>query len=129
MKYYTDGWMKGTKNPSSYGGGWTIVNKEGTLIKFVDIEQNNFTNNEAEIRGIVESLEICEPWDEISTDSMCCLTWINKGKSKARPDLNELLKKGHDLLDEKHINVMWEAREYNLAGQYNEEMHKTRIKK
>lgn len=128
MKYYTDGWMKGSKNPSPYGGGWTVINEEGTLIRFADIKQSNFTNNEAEVRGIIEALEKAEMFDEISTDSMCCLTWINKGMSKARPDLNELLKKGHSLMKEKNINLMWERREFNLAGLYNEEMHKTRIK-
>lgn len=128
MKYYTDGWMKGSKNPSPYGGGWTIMKEDGELIRFIDIKKPNFTNNEAEVKGIIEALNIAEKNDCISTDSMCCLTWINSGKSKARPDLNEILKEGKRILKEKNINLMWEAREFNLAGHYNEEMHKTRIK-
>lgn len=127
MKYYTDGWMKGSKNPSPYGGGYTIINEDGDLIRFIDIKQPNFTNNDAEIKGIIETLNLCEMFDEISTDSMCCLTWINSGRSKARPDLHDLLQKGNLLMKEKHINLMWEGRKYNLAGKYNEEMHKNRI--
>lgn len=120
MKYYVDGWIKGS-NPSLYGGGWTIINSEGDLIRFKDIKQENFTNNEAEVRGIIDALEMCEMFDEVSTDSMCCLTWINSGKSKARKDLKEVLQKGKDLMLKKKINLMWERREHNLAGLYNEE--------
>lgn len=123
MKYFTDGWMK-VKNPSPYGGGFTVINEDGDLIRYEDIKQPNFTNNDAEILGIVWTLEHCQMFDEISTDSMCCLSWINGGKSKARPDLNDMLLKGQTLMKEKNVNLMWEGRDFNLAGIYNEDKQK-----
>lgn len=123
MKYYTDGWLKGSKNPSPYGGGWTVVDEDNNLIRFVNIEQENFTNNEAEIKGILEALRLCDLGDEISTDSMCCFLWVNKGKSKARPDFHNLLQEAHNLMKEKYINLMWEGRDFNKAGIYNEQFH------
>lgn len=119
MKYYTDGYMIGG-NPSSYGGGYTIVREDGQLIVRQEIQKNPFTNNEAEILGILNAIKYAKPKDQISTDSMCCLTWANQGKSKARPDLKELLQEVKRLKIEKNINLMWEGREFNLAGIHNE---------
>ncbi len=118
-KYYTDGWMMGT-NPSPYGGGFTVMDSEGKLIIREEIHENGFTNNEAEIRGIKYALEYAVSGDTVSTDSMCCLSWVNKGKSKARGDLFELLQECNYLLKSKGINLVWEGREFNLAGVYNE---------
>jgi len=121
MKYYTDGWMMGSKNPSRYGGGYTITDDNGTLIKEREIKQSGFTNNEAEILGIFEVLKYAVTGDIISTDSMCSLSWVNAGKSKSRPDLNPMLFECKRLKFEKRINLLWEAREFNLAGIYNEQ--------
>lgn len=121
MKYYTDGWMMGSKNPSPYGGGFTITDEKGVLLEESTVKKTGFTNNEAEILGIQAALQYAEKGDTVSTDSMCCLTWVNTGKSKARPDLKELLAKCKQLKEEKEINLCWEAREFNLAGIYNEE--------
>ena len=126
MKYYTDGWMMG-KNPSPYGGGFTVINEENLLIIREEIRIDGgvwFTNNEAEIRGILFALEYAEDGDSISTDSMCCLTWVNTGTSKARPDLSHLLSKCRKLKFSKFINLMWEGRDFNLAGVYNERVQK-----
>jgi len=120
MKYYTDGWMMGSKNPSPYGGGFTVVDEDNELIKREEVRHQGFTNNEAEIRGIKFALEYAEKGDSVSTDSMCCLSWVNKGKSKARPDLFELLQECKKLKTEKGINFHWEGRDFNLAGIYNE---------
>ena len=110
----------GSKNPSPYGGGYTIVDENNELVSRYMIYEKGFTNNEAEIRGIEATLEYAEKADTISTDSMCCLTWVNTGKSKSRPDLNEVLRKCKTLLKEKEINLCWEGRDFNLAGIYNE---------
>lgn len=127
MKYYTDGFMTGS-NPSPIGGGYTIVDENNVLVHREVILQSGFTNNEAETRGIIHALRIANNNDTISTDSMCCLTWINSGKSKARPDLYEVLQEGRRLLKEKNINLMWEGREFNLAGIQNEQNLETKKK-
>ena len=121
MKYYCDGWMMGSKNPSPYGGGFTVVDEDKVLIVREDIFKEVFTNNEAEIRGIKFALEYAEEGDSVSTDSLCCLSWVRKGRSKARPDLYVLLDQCNDLFNQKKINLLWEAREFNLAGIFNEE--------
>src|SRR3990167_1917815 len=122
MKYYTDDFVDGC-NPSDKGGGYTILDEEKNLIKQEYVEKRNFTNNEGEILGIYNALLFCEKGDTISTDSMCCLTWVGNGKSKARPDLNEILKECKELRNEKKVNLMWEGREFNIAGQFNELEH------
>ena len=111
--------MMGT-NPSDIGGGFTIVDENDNLIKIEEIFKKKFTNNEAEIRGIQFALEYAKEGDTISTDSMCCLSWVNRGKSKARPDLNDILTNCYLLKLQKGINLMWEGRDFNLAGIYNE---------
>lgn len=120
MKYYCDGFMI-KSNPSPYGGGYTIVDENNVLIKREVVKQSGFTCNEAELLGILETLRLAEYNDKISTDSMCTLTWVNAGKSKARPDLNDKMLEAKNLKREKNINLMWEDRNYNLAGKYNEE--------
>jgi len=129
MKYYTDGWMMGSKNPSPYGGGYTVVREDGVLIERKEIKRTGFTNNEAEIRGIEFALEYAEKGDIISTDSMCCLSWVNRGRSKVRKDLFELLQSCKKTKEEKHINLCWESRDFNLAGLYNEDVRPEETKK
>lgn len=120
MKYYTDGFVRGS-NPSKYGGGFTIVDENNNLIRREEIEQVGFTNNEGEMLGIIYACTIALLRDVISTDSMCCLTWAHKGKSKARPDLNELMARCKKLIEDKELNLIWERRNFNLAGIYNEQ--------
>jgi ribonuclease HI len=119
MKYYTDGFCL-LGNPSNLGGGYTTTDKDGNLIKQETIYKKGFTNNEGEMLGIINTLRLASQNDEISTDSMCMLSWFNRGKSKSRPDLNEILKEGKQLKIEKNINLMWEGRDFNKAGWINE---------
>ena len=112
-KYYTDGHTIGT-------GGYTIMDSEGVLIttekaKVID-------GHEAEILGILAALEICEKGDCVSTDSMAALSSLNVGRASTKPHLNDCLQKGYEMMYEKGINLMWERREFNLAGQFNERM-------
>lgn len=119
MKYYCDGFQfRG--NPSPFGGGYTIVDENNEIVTREVIKQSGFTNNEAEIMGIKATLDLANNGDTVSTDSMCCLTWVNGGKSKARPDLNSTLRECLELRNKKNINLMWESRGFNLAGLYNE---------
>lgn len=127
MKYYTDGFMYGD-NPSPIGGGYTITDENGELIHREVVKKEGYTNNEAEIGGILWALRNAETGDAISTDSMCCLTWANGGKSKARPDLKEILQECKKLMEEKAINLMWEGRDFNLAGIMNESSQEFRKK-
>lgn len=120
MKYFTDGFNYDS-NPSPKGGGFTIVDESGALVHREVINKSGFTNNEGEIRGILWALEKAENGDIISTDSLCCLTWANKGSAKPRPDLLPVLQRCKELLRSKTINLMWERREFNLAGILNEQ--------
>lgn len=122
MKYYTDGFTL-LKNPSPTGGGYSILDENGTVITVKNIKKEGLTNNEAELCGLVDCLERAEMYDEISTDSMNTIAWLRTKKLKkvARQDLLEIIKRGQQLIEEKHINVMWEGREVNLAGIYNED--------
>ncbi len=119
MKYYTDGFVRGS-NPSPIGGGFTVVNEKNELIIREEIFKEGFTNNEGEILGILHALRICGIGDTVSTDSMCCLTWANKGFSKVRPDLRDILMECQMLKTTKKVNLMWEGRDFNLAGIFNE---------
>lgn len=119
MKYYCDGYTLDS-NPSKIGGGYSIVDESGKLIDHKVINKEGFTNNEAELEGILATLELTSDSDAISTDSMCMLTWVNSGMSKARPELNPTLKRCQFLKEQKKVNLMWEARQFNLAGHFNE---------
>ena len=119
MKYFCDGFVLG-QNGSSKGGGYTIVDESNNLIVHETIYKDNFTNNDGELLGVYETLKLCKPFDTISTDSMVALSWIRSMKVKARPDLKPLAIECNFLLKDKCINLMWEGRDYNLAGIYNE---------
>ena len=118
MKYYTDGFTI-QSNPSIIGGGFTVVDELGKLIKREEILKEWFTNNEGELLGVLYVLENFNNCI-ISTDSMNTIYWIKKGFSKARPDLKDVLLKAKTLKEKKEIEIIFEPREKNLAGVYNE---------
>lgn len=118
-KYYCDGFVLG-KNGKSLGGGYTIVDEHNKLIARETLYKEKFTNNDGEILGVYNALKLCDCLDVVSTDSMVAITWTRSGFSKARPDLNNLLRECRFLLKDKCINLIWEERNYNLAGIYNE---------
>lgn len=119
MKLYTDGFVLG-RNGNSKGGGYTIVDQHSKLITRETVYKEKFTNNDGEILGVYHALKIAGALDCISTDSMVAITWVRSGFSKARPDLNVMLRECQFLMRDKCINLMWEGRDHNLAGQYNE---------
>lgn len=120
MKYYTDGFLNGT-NPCPIGGGYTIVSQDNELIHLHRID-GQLTNNEAEVRGIIHAIQIAGIDDTVSTDSMIALNWLIRGKSKARPELDEALAKANKERTIKNIRLIWEGRDNNLAGHYNDWM-------
>lgn len=125
MKYYTDGYLR-VSNPSPIGGGYTIIDENNVLIERTEIRKSPFTNNEAEILGLLNAMKHASIEDEISTDSMCCISWVFRGISKSRPDLHNLLQECSQLRKQKELNIIWEGRDFNLAGIYNEEHHDER---
>ena len=126
MKYYTDGYTE-FSNPSLTGGGFTITDNSGNLIKTQQIKKVKFTNNEAELLGVRECLNKCEYEDEISTDSNIVICWLREGnkniykKKFPRPDLISVIEDCKKIINSKSIDVYWEGRDFNLAGIYNEQ--------
>ena len=122
MKYYVDGFTLGN-NPSSKGGGYTIVDETKKLIKRETIFKNYFTNNDGEVLGLLDCLRLAENGDIIVTDSYTAMRWVLNGKSKARKDLNPLCLEGKNLLISKNLKILLEPRDTNFAGQFNEFGH------
>jgi len=122
MIYYTDGYCNDS-NPSRTGGGYTITNKKGLVVKEKAIKKVGFTNNEAELLGIYNALKRAKKLDTVITDSQICLGWVWRGKAGSRSDLNDIASKALTLLKEKSVALAWLPREVNLAGHYNEEEH------
>lgn len=121
MKYYIDGFTK-IKNPSPVGGGYSIFNENNTLIKVENIDKVGMTNNEAELLGLLNCLKEVKIGDTISTDSMNTIAWIRTKKDKkiARQDLLPIILECRQMLNSYKINLIWEGRDFNLAGIYNE---------
>lgn len=121
--YYTDGFVKG-KNPSYQGGGYTITDKDGNIIfqyhYYRNGEDKRFTNNDGEVLGIIHAIAIAEEGSIIVTDSKTAMWWVRKGKSKTRPDIDYSLLYAKNLALQKKIQIKWESRDINKAGQINE---------
>lgn len=123
MKYFTDGYLF-LSNPSPIGGGYTIVDNDNWLVECVKINKIGFTNNEAELLGIYNTLKIANVGDVISSDSQITVNWVKQdklSKKRARRDLDHIKIAAHKLMIDKKINLIWEPREKNLAGIFNEE--------
>jgi len=118
-KYYIDGYTE-LGNPSPTGGGYTITDSKGKVLITKRVKKKGLTSNEAEMLGLYRALRKCKKGDVISTDSQNNISWVSNGRSKSRPDLNELLYKCFFVRNKKWIEVIWEPREKNLAGIYNE---------
>ena len=119
MKLYTDGYTL-IGNPSPKGGGFTVLDENNKVLIHEKIEKEGLTNNEAELRGLLWALKESKTGDKISTDSSVIISWLRRGKTKARKDLTELIQECVKLKNEKNIELIWEGRDSNLAGIYNE---------
>lgn len=118
MIYYVDGWQM-SKNPSP-GGGFTVVNEHGDLVKRHSMFVDGFTNNHAELLAVAYAAFIAAPGDTIITDSQTAFYWTRDGKSGPRRDLKHIAVKAHRWIRQKRLTVEWQPRADNLAGQYNE---------
>jgi len=118
--YYFDGFLQG-RNSITKAGGYTVF-KNGKLLahEFRGREDGPFTNNEAELLGCLHACQVAEPESEIITDSMNTIAWVRRGRSKARPDLNDIMYECNKLVREKNLDLYWLPRDQNLAGHYNE---------
>ena len=117
--YHTDGFTLGVNGITKIGGYTVFLN--GKHLVTERLRKNTaFTNNEAELLGVLEALKDCENGDEVITDSMNTLSWIRSGNPKSRPDLKNEASECKRLLHLKKVNVYWLGRDYNLAGNYNE---------
>lgn len=124
MKYYVDGFTI-KSNPSIYGGGFSVIDQHNSYCQVHFVKKDNFTNNEAEILALNFICKECEESSEIFTDSMNSIYWSRNGKSKARPDLNNLLTELKKIILNKKLIITFVPRENNLAGIYNEENSKS----
>ena len=116
---YADGFNI-QSNPSPVGGGYTITDEHGTVIKQETIYKSGWTNNEAELLGVLEALKLIDAGGEVYTDSMNTIRWVASGRPKARPDLTSQVKEAKDLISMKDIKLAFVPREENLAGLENE---------
>jgi ribonuclease HI len=113
---YSDGFTIG-KNPSSIGGGYLLADENGNVIKKQQFNKPKYSNNEAELMGVVEATKIIENGGEIYTDSMNTIRWIKSCKFKARPDLKQFGMEAKINILEKNLQLIFIPREENLAGQ------------
>lgn len=116
---YVDGFTIGS-NPSQKGGGFVITDDLGFVLEIKEYVKTNFTNNEAELRGIHRALELASVLDTVYTDSQVSIWWIRKGKCKARPDLSEIANEARTFLEEKNLKLVLVGRDLNKAGIYIE---------
>lgn len=125
MKYYSDGFLT-SQYPNNKGGGFTVMNLKNELIIRENIIKLGITNNEVELLGCIYALTIAENGDTVSVDSKNTIAWITNPfkKKRARKDLDEFKNLGYKIINSKDIKLIWEPREVNMAGWYNEEFAK-----
>ncbi len=112
---YTDGYTI-KRNPSKIGGGFIVMNETGKLLHHEKILKPNFTNNEAELLGVIKAIELADEGDTIMTDSNVTLCWIFYRKCRARLDLKPKAIKAYALMEKKYLSLEQIRREENLAG-------------
>lgn len=98
-----------------------MLNDYNQVVSEETIYKYGFTNNEGELLGVQKALEIAQERDVVSTDSKVVMSWVRSGNPKARPDLKYISQQCKRLVVQKNIRLIWEGRENNLAGIYNEE--------
>lgn len=114
-KTYVDGYLIDT-NPSDKGG-FTIAIED--KIKTYEIKQKNLTNNQVEIMACIVGM--LEKPKIIISDSQIAVKCINgewKGKNEK---LLPLINLGRVMLKIKKKTLIWEKRDNNLAGIYNDQ--------
>lgn len=122
MIYHVDGFVL-DKNPSPRGGGFTMFDvTNNQLIVSHTILRPGFTNNDGELLAIAYAARRAQPGDEIVTDAQVMLWWCDAGRCKARPDLSPIAAKCKRWIESKRLKLVWQPRDMNMAGGYNESM-------
>ena len=75
QRIHTDGFLF-RSNPSPIGGGYTVVDDDGTLIDRKAIKKEGLTSNEAELLAINRAVELVDAGGIVITDSMTVKKWI-----------------------------------------------------
>jgi ribonuclease HI len=114
--------MIGT-NPSKKGGGYVVTDNKGNIIDKETIYKPGFTNNEGELLGVLRATELIDSHGTVYTDSQNTIKWINRGYSKARPDLGHIMARAKKNIKIKNIKLTWVRREVNKAGITVEKTH------
>lgn len=116
--YYSDGYT--VKSNPSNSGGWVVTDFDGRIlihkILVDEKDEKTITNNEMELLGLLWAAMYAIPGSKIETDSRNNLAWINKPKSKARPDLMPIARSIKQLAELKNLTIIQKGRETNLAG-------------
>ncbi len=123
MTYYVDGFVL-KKNPSPIGGGFTVVNEHNQHIITHHVTRPGFTNNDGELLAIAYAAHIAQPDDTIITDAQVMTYWCKSGVCGARPDLTPIARKIKQWMRDKRLTLVWQRRNVNLAGHYNETMER-----
>lgn len=123
-KYFIDGFT--IKSNPSLKGGLTISTEDGNIVSqyFVMSRDGSLiTNNYTEFLALYKTLEMCSQGDTIITDSQNSISWskLHFPKKSHRKDLKNLARKINIMISEKNINLVYIARDLNIAGLINEE--------
>jgi ribonuclease HI len=115
----------GTKNNGKVGLQRTRIACVDAHQELVfDIEIGDCTNNQGEIRAIVEILRQAKAngWScNIYSDSQIAIGWTTRGVTKASYENDKYATEAKRLIEETRSVISWTPRDINLAGIYLEE--------
>lgn len=114
-KTYVDGYLV-YSNPSNKGG-ITIANENE--IKTYSINQDGLTNNQVEIMACIVGM--FEKGKVIVSDSQLAVNCLNGIWEVKQEFLKPLVSLGKIILKIRKKRLIWERRDTNLAGIYNDE--------
>lgn len=100
--------------------GMIAVVFEG-LKEIVEEVDEPSTNNEMEYGAVLKALKVCNPHDEIFTDSQLVVGQLTKDWNVNAENLRPFVEEGKRLIAEKGCTVGWLSRNQNLAGKLIEE--------
>ena len=113
-KTFVDGYLKG-QNPSNEGGATICLYDD---CKSYNIKQEGLTNNQVEIIACI--LGMLEKRKIIISDSQIAVNCLNGTWKSHEEYLQPLVNLGRIILQLKKKKLVWERRDTNLAGIYNE---------
>jgi ribonuclease HI len=116
MKYYADG-----SSTIDISSAYLVTDEKGKVLERIEsIGESGdkvYTNNEEEYRGVITALTICQPGDEVYTDSMLVVNQVSGKWGINAEHLRPLCEQAQKLAKEKGVYPKWIKRDFNLAGQ------------